>query len=70
MTQIDYTEKRANIIARLHNAISHLCPLTAKARCRDLARLKSEYDGSPYKANLIEIEAEYGIISMEELDSK
>lgn len=70
MNRTEYLSKRYALIVRLENAISHLCPLTAKARCRDIARLKQEYDGTPIKATTLELEAEYGLLSQKETPLK
>lgn len=48
MTQEQYNNSRAALVARLSNALQHRCYLVARARIRDLARLRTDYDNTPY----------------------
>lgn len=66
MTKNQYLEQRYTLLSRLDNAKKNLCVLTARARCRDLAKLKTEFDGSDYDANLLELQAENGLLFVDE----
>ena len=48
MTREYYSEMHRSLYERMKNARDHLCPRTAMARIRDMARLMSEFTGASY----------------------
>lgn len=49
MIEKEYQERLCNLMNWLSVSIKAKCHLTAKARMRDIAKLKQEYDSTPWK---------------------
>lgn len=51
MDKEHYKQRHASFLIRLLTAQKAKCPRTVAARLRDMAALKTEYDGSVYEEN-------------------